>query len=137
MCLKYEWCDWMPYEHKYWENTAETPGVVQTRDAETMETMFLSHTRDGSVNAPSVRGRLSTRDPAKNFRNLSGHEKYLVKGGGKLEFRYAVTNSAEDALALKKLLIHQHVEEHGNELGWQVSRQCPCGRGGGCRVCKE
>ena len=137
MWPKYEFSDWMLYEERYWHEAPEQPGVVQTRDAKTGKTMFFTSTREGSVNPPSVRGRLGNRDPAKNFRMLSGHEKCLIKGGGKLEFRFAITNSAEDALNLKKLLIHRHVREHGNKWDWQVSKQCPRGRSGGCTICKE
>jgi hypothetical protein len=134
MYLKYEFCDSMPYEEKYWCHAPDQPGVMQTRDAATLQITFISYTRGGSL-----RLSLGQKDPNKNFGNLSGYEKNLVKGGGKLEVRYAVTDSVGKALDLRNFLLHKHVAKHGyRPLGQkQTPTQCPVGRSGGCPACQK
>ena len=131
MCSKYEFCDWMPYEEKYWRNAPEEPGVVQTRVAMNGEYTFIGCSQD-------IKGYLKRRDP-KKYTDLSGCEKNLVDGGGELEVRYAVTDSIKEVEDLKHCLIHKYKEEHDRlPYGQKLTpSQCPRGRSGGCTICKE
>ena len=102
MCLKYEWCDWMPYEKKYWCTAPGKPGVMETRDALTGEKLFDT----GSKN---LWKSLERKDPKLNPGTPSEYEQQLVKSGGKLEVRYAVTDSVDKALDLRNFLLHEAI----------------------------
>ena len=126
----------MPYEKKYWCNAPLLAGVVETRPVEPSGVKSFIGCPLGKN---GIRGYLARRDPEKNRGNLSGWEKHFVADGGKLEVRFALANSIEEAVDLKNCLIHRYKEKHGRlPLGQiQTPRLCPRGLSGGCTICKE
>ena len=136
MCSKYEFCDWMPYEEKYWRDAPLLTGVVETRP---IRTSGVKSFIGGPLGETGIRGYLARRDPEKNRGNLSGWEKHFVADGGELEVRFALTTSIEEAVNLKKCLIHRYKEKHGRLPCGQIQtpRLCPRSRSGGCTICKE
>ena len=134
MCSKNEFCDWMRYEKKYWCTAPGEPGVLETRDASTKEKLFITGTEGGSLLKS-----LERKDPKLRPGTPSGYEKQLVNSGGKLEVRYAVTDSVGKAIDLRNFLLHKHIEKHRRlPLGQiRTPRLCPRGRSGGCTICKE
>ena len=132
MYPKYEFCDWMPYEEKYWCHAPGEPGVMETRDALTGEKLFDTRSKN-------LWKSFKRKDPKLNPGTPSEYEQQLVKSGGELEVRYAVTDSIKEAEDLKHCLIHKYKEEHDRlPYGQKLTpSQCPRGRSGGCTICKE
>ena len=131
MDINHEFCDWMPYQKKYYCTVPEQPGATEKRDANTGEKLFITYTRR------TLRYSLEIKDPKLHPGTPSEYEKKLVKNGGAIEFRYAVTDSVDQAKDLRNFLLHRHVAKYGNRpIGQkQTPAQCTVGRDGGCNVC--
>jgi hypothetical protein len=78
------------------------------------------------TNGGSLWTFLERKDPTLHPGTPSKYEKQLVESGGKLEVRYAVTDSVDKAIDLRNFLLHQHIEEHGRlPLGHKLTPPKP------------
>ena len=136
MDIKYEFSDWITYEKRYWNEAPNEPGVIETRDRNSGEKLFISATVGGNLWKS-----LKRRDPNDNPSELSEYEQEVALGldNGRLEFRYAVTATSHKAKDLRNFLLHQYIAKHGKRpLGQKLlPSQCPVGYSEGCPSCKK
>jgi len=109
MTLTLSWSQWWPLERGSITGVPERPGVYEISCQAASCIVFIG----SAAGRGGLRQRLGQRVNAPE-RNLSAYEKRLRKQGCRLMFRYAESDSGEQARDWESVWINKYKRHHGH-----------------------